>query len=144
MDCEIWGNLRYYLLLVCFVSAAAWLRAEAVQTRLNVPEPMVFDLVRPLGAERGELEVNILAKFQTDADAVPRALEVEYAFADDHSIELEFPVAGSRLYQYNAALQGTFGTFAREQGIHSWQVTGRLARGGSGKSATRCTWQLFA
>jgi hypothetical protein len=27
-----------------------------------IPEPMIFDMVRPLGARRGELEVNALAK----------------------------------------------------------------------------------
>jgi hypothetical protein len=29
-----------------------------------IPEPMVFDLVRALGAEKGELEVNVLAGFR--------------------------------------------------------------------------------
>lgn len=28
----------------------------------DVPEPMVFDMVRPLGARAGELEVNTLAQ----------------------------------------------------------------------------------
>ncbi len=28
----------------------------------SIPEPMVFDMIRPLGARRGELEANTLAQ----------------------------------------------------------------------------------
>lgn len=127
--------MRYFWLFI-FVFAEGRVHAEALQTRLNVPEPMVFDLVRPLGAERGELEVNMLFQHDLKKGGVPRwAPEVEYAFAEGYSIEFELPVKGARLYEYKAALQGTFGTLVGEQGIHGWQVIGRLGRGSADKSA---------
>jgi hypothetical protein len=108
---------------------------------VHVPEPMVFDLVRPLGAKKGELEVNTLAVFPwrsvnrtTDRDPfgsgqttldrgeIEWAPEIEFAFADGWAIEFELPFEGSKLEVYKLALQGTFGTAFDNHYIHGFQV----------------------
>lgn len=107
----------------------------------DIPEPMVFDLVRPLGARKGELEVNTLAIFpfravnrdpttdpfgsaQTirDRGGIEWAPEIEYAFADGWAIEYEAPFEGSVMEAYKVALQGTFGTAFNNQFIHGFQT----------------------
>jgi len=108
---------------------------------LLIPEPMLFDLVRPLGARRGELEINTLAVFpwrainrdpdrdpfgsgQTTPDRgeIEWAPEIEYAFADGWAIEFELPYEGSKLEAYKVALQGTFGTALDGRYIHGFQT----------------------
>jgi hypothetical protein len=107
----------------------------------KIPEPMVFDLVRPLGAKKGELEVNTLAIFpyrsvnrdldsdpfgsgQTTRDrrGIEWAPEIEFAFADGWAIEYEAPFEGSKLEAYKVALQGTFGTAFENRYIHGFQT----------------------
>jgi len=49
---------------------------------VHIPEPLMFDLVRGLGARQGELEVNSLADFPlnyTTTRGIDWAPEVEYA-----------------------------------------------------------------
>ncbi|MDO9022884.1 MAG: hypothetical protein Q7V43_38530 [Myxococcales bacterium] len=94
-------------------------RHDAVQ----VPEPMIFDLARSLGARRGELEVNTLMVLERrdGQNAVRWAPEVEWAFARGHTIELELPFHGSHLEALKFALQGTIGTFGGNRFIHGWQ-----------------------
>ncbi len=110
-----------------------------------LPEPMVFDLVRPLGARRGELEVNVLGMVplnrssakgtsnpvQDPLGLVPRskdrqgiewAPEIEIALWDGFAIEFELPFEESRLEAYKAAAQWTFGTGLDNQFIHGTQV----------------------
>ncbi len=108
---------------------------------VRVPEPLLFDLVRPLGARRGEVEINTLAMFpwrktRPDPDRDPFgsgastpdraeiewAPEVEYAFADNWAIEFEFPLEGSRLEAYKLGLQPTFGTSFNDHYIHGFQL----------------------
>ncbi|MGY6552039.1 MAG: hypothetical protein ACXIT4_09115 [Erythrobacter sp.] len=100
-----------------------------------IPEPMVFDMVRPLGAKRGELEVNTLALFpiRSDGEPVDWAPEIEYAFADGWGIEFELPFENGTLESYKFAVQGTFGGLANNRAIHGFQYfteidasTGRL------------------
>lgn len=91
---------------------------------VRLPEPLVFDLVRGLGARRGELEVNVLALFPL-GDAGERevlwAPEVEYAVLDGFALELELPFEGSELEAYKLAGQVTFGTAFRDRYIHGTQ-----------------------
>jgi hypothetical protein len=91
-----------------------------------IPEPMVFDLVRPLGARRGELEVNVLSLFPFGSRRRERATrwapEIEYALFDGFAVELEFPFEDEELEAYKLALQGTFGRSADERFIHGWQT----------------------
>jgi hypothetical protein len=103
--------------------------ALASRKRPHVPEPMFFDLVRPLGARKGELEVNVLGHSELDAGHFAWAPEIEYAFRDGLAVEFELPFEGSHLEEYKFALQGTLGHFAGERAIHGWQTIGRLGRG---------------
>lgn len=108
----------------------------------QIPEPMVFDLVRPLGEHRGAGEVNVLALFpltnhrsrfrNTDPLGIVQvsenpheiewAPEFEYALADGFAIEFEFPFEGSTLEAYKLAAQYTLGTSADERYIHGVQT----------------------
>lgn len=108
----------------------------------NVPEPMVFDLIRPLGARRGELEVNVLGfvpfrrtvgrtpqfNFITGADQSKQkrptfewAPEIEYALIDNFALEFELPMADGRVEAFKGAAQYTLGTAFQEQFIHGFQ-----------------------
>lgn len=100
-----------------------------------IPEPMVFDMIRPLAAPKGEFEANALALFPLNArgEDIDWAPEVEYAFANGWAAEFELPFDNERLTGYKFALQGTFGTFANKRGVHGVQAiavvdreTGRL------------------
>jgi hypothetical protein len=93
----------------------------------RVPEPMFFDLVRPLGAQKGELEANVLAGHQSRSGDTEWAPEIEYVFADGYAVELELPFENATLAQYKVALQGTLGVLAGRKMIHGWQIIGRSA-----------------
>lgn len=109
----------------------------------RIPEPMVFDLVRPLGAKRGEWEANTLALFplrprsrrvdntpdplglvrrSRDRKGVEWAPEIEYAFADGSAVEFELPVEDTTVEAYKFAGQTTFGTAFRQRFIHGAQA----------------------
>jgi hypothetical protein len=109
----------------------------------RVPEPMVFDLVRPLGAKRGEAEVNVLGlipltRSSRRVDTVPDSLglvqrspdtsgiewapEIEYAFRDGLAVELELPMQNGSVDAYKAAAQATFGTAWDYRYIHGAQT----------------------
>jgi hypothetical protein len=99
----------------------------AAQTSYPViPEPMIFDMMRPLGAQKGETEVNALAT--TSSPFRPReaewAPEIEYAFADGKAIEFELPFNGSRLEALKLGLQAAFGASADGRGAHGVQYLG--------------------
>lgn len=80
--------------------------ATFASSRLRIPEPMVFDLVRPLGAPKGELEVNSLFRMsEFGGRAVLQwAPEVEYTFADGYGVEFEVPAENGQLEAYKFAL----------------------------------------
>lgn len=98
----------------------------------RIPEPMVFDLIRPLGAERGEVEVNSLFRF-SPGDR-PRQLlwapEVEYAFLEGYGIEFELPMENARIDSWKGAIQGTLPGPWRKKFIQGWQALGELSREG--------------
>lgn len=110
--------------------------ASAEDDRPRIPEPMVFDLVRPLGALRGEFEFNTLALIPIgnppDSD-IPNALgltddktewapEFEYAVLDGLAFELELPFETTTLASYKGAGQWTFGTAFGNRYIHGVQA----------------------
>ena len=118
--------------------------ADTNQT-VHVPEPMLFDLVRPLGAVQGELEVNTLASFpmrrknrvknvsretdpfgtapsSKDRKGIEWAPEIEYAIIDDFAIEFEFPFENSTLEVYKLGLQWTIGDAFDSRYIHGVQM----------------------
>lgn len=98
-------------------------------TTPHIPEPMVFDLVRSLGAKKGELEVNTLAQKSLKGGVVEWAPEIEYAFADNYAIELELPFENLNLTHYKFALQGTLSNPPIIGMVHGWQVFGEKNRG---------------
>lgn len=91
----------------------------------HVPEPMVFDMVRPMGARSGELEANALVQAPIGRRGpVDWAPEIEMALADGFAVELELPFRGGRVIEYKLGLQGTFGTFDEGRSIHGVQYLG--------------------
>ncbi|MFO1092291.1 MAG: hypothetical protein U0992_03125 [Planctomycetaceae bacterium] len=109
----------------------------------SIPEPLFFDLVRGLGAQRGEFETNVLALVPiggpgrvgtrgydpfglypaaTDHHGIEWAPEVEYAVADGLAFEFEVPYEGSRHEAYKFASQVTFGTALDNRFIHGFQT----------------------
>jgi len=99
-------------------------RSETHSTQ-GRPEPMVFDLVDPLGTPKGKLEVNTLLNYSPRTGQMEWAPEVEYSFAKGHAIELELPLENTTLNEYKVSLQGTFGETAKGRMIHGWQAIGR-------------------
>lgn len=94
---------------------------------VKIPEPLMFDLVRGLGARRGELEINSLAEFplnQTSDRGVDWAPEIEYALFNDFAVELEFPLNNFDLEAYKGAIQWTIGAGRGNKFIHGIQVLG--------------------
>jgi len=108
----------------------------------HVPEPMVFDLVRPLGARKGELEINVLGiapltrsrsgsaragdelglvPLSEDRSKLEWAPEIEFALWDGFALEFEFPFEGSKLEELKMAAQWTAGTAFDGQYIHGFQ-----------------------
>jgi hypothetical protein len=75
----------------------------------HIPEPLVFDLVRALGAKQHELEANTLlvTRFRSGKPTFDWAPEVEWAIADDVAIELELPLLDRELEAVKVAFQIT-------------------------------------
>lgn len=110
--------------------------------QIHVPEPLLFDLVRPLGARKGELEFNTLVVMPwrkrnrnpsggdpfgsgpntPDRRSVEWAPEIEYAPTDNFAIEFEFPFEDSILEEYKLGLQWTFDQNFSENYIHGLQI----------------------
>lgn len=86
---------------------------------------MVFDLVDPLGAKKGETEINMFLDYSHSADQLKWSPEIEYSFMDGHAIELELPVENTNLSEYKVSLQGTLGELFQGRMIHGWQAIGR-------------------
>ncbi len=89
----------------------------------QIPEPMVFDLVRGLGARRGELEFNVLSlvPFRRGLPKYEWAPEVEYAIADGLAVEFELPIFDTEIVATKFAAQYTFGTALDDAFIHGTQ-----------------------
>jgi hypothetical protein len=105
--------------------------------RLGVPEPMIFDLVRPLGARKGEFEVNSL--FHSDfrrGHPLEWAPEIEYAFRNGTAVEFELPIEGSYVADYKIALQQRLPIKKTRPVSHGLQGIGMIGRGGHGWSAS--------
>lgn len=92
---------------------------------LGIPEPLVFDLVRPLGSPKGEIELNLFANHNSYDNSLSWSPEIEYVFADGYGVELELPYNNSKLQEYKVAFQGTFGTLMQGKMIHGWQLIAR-------------------
>jgi hypothetical protein len=97
--------------------------------RPRIPEPMVFDLIRPLGAESGELEVNSLFRFMPAQS--PRRLlwapEIEYAFLEGYGIEFELPLENGGIDSFKGAIQGTAPGPWKKTFIQGWQAVAEVS-----------------
>lgn len=94
---------------------------------VEIPEPLMFDLVRGLGAKQGELEINALADLPLNDGSVRGiewAPEIEYALFDGFAVELEFPMHDFELEAYKLAFQWTLGASKNNKFIHGIQVIG--------------------
>lgn len=117
-------------------------RASSAAQGPHVPEPMVFDLVRPLGARKGELEINVLGiapltrsrsgssragdelglvPLSEDRSKLEWAPEIEFALWDGFAVEFEFPFEGSKLEELKMGVQWTAGTAFDGHFIHGFQ-----------------------
>jgi hypothetical protein len=94
----------------------------------HIPEPMLFDMIRPLGARRGELEANTLLVKSLDGSALAWAPEIELALAEGFAVELELPMTGKRVDSFKMGLQGTFGTGFGGHFVHGVQYLGTIDR----------------
>lgn len=128
---------NYFIFLFCLCSVLLFAQEEdnefvdeydpdVVKGAPIFPEPMIFDLVRPLGARKGEFEVNTLAilPIQRRRYNVEWAPEIEYAFANGYALELELPMYNGEIEAYKVALQGTFSFNKKATFIHGWQWIG--------------------
>jgi len=119
-------------MLLLFLSAAPLCAFEhagdaAVSSGVpHIPEPMVFDLVRPLGVRRGEFETNALFQYVPESGEVDWAPEIEYGVFDGFAVEIELPFTGSALQEYKVAAQGTLAS--ADGFVHGWQVIARRVR----------------
>lgn len=106
----------------------------------SIPEPLLFDLIRPLDAKKGELEINTLvSKSYThqnqqlsndpfgsgtttqDRKQLEWSPEIEYALADGFALEFELPAEGKHIEAYKIGGQYTLGKLG-ENYIHGLQV----------------------
>jgi hypothetical protein len=112
------------ILLVPISAKADFIEGDAAHSsaELRIPEPLIFDLVRPLGAKKGELEINTLAQQARGDRVLEWAPEIEYAIADNLALELELPIENSTLTDYKIAIQGTMPQSRFKNMIHGWQV----------------------
>lgn len=118
-------TILFVMMFCCnnYVSA----QERDIQEVVSIPEPLMFDLVRGLGANKGELEINALADFPINnisSREVEWAPEVEYALLDGFAVELELPFENFELEAIKLAVQWTIGQSKNNKYIHGIQVIG--------------------
>lgn len=94
-------------LLVLLVSQQAEAFDKNYGTEAEIPEPLLFDLVRRVNSDKNELEINtiVIQHQHNEFGRVYIAPEIEYAFADGMAIEFELPVEEGKIKSYKSALQ---------------------------------------
>jgi hypothetical protein len=99
---------------------------RATDRNPDVPEPLLFDLVRGLGAHKGELEVNALVRhdFKSGRDKFYWNPEVEWIVADGIGLELELAMDRGHVEAVKLMTQVTFGTPLPGRYIHGTQIIG--------------------
>lgn len=121
--------MRTLVRAVCAATALALCGAAPAHANAafpEIPEPMIFDMVRGLGARAGELEANALVTtpFSGQERAVEWAPEVEYALTNGLALEFELPFENARLAELKVGLQATFGTLDSGRIAHGVQYLG--------------------
>ncbi len=105
---------------------------ETSEAAVHIPEPMIFDMVRGLGAKKGEFEANVLAEIPVDEYSdrdIHWAPEVEFAVIDGFALELELPFVDGDIEAYKFAAQYTFGTAMSNHFIHGTQFIAEHLKG---------------
>ncbi len=123
--------LFYFFIILATPAFADFSEGSAALSSGNphIPEPLLFDLVRPLGAKKGELEINMLAQQNIDNGPIEWAPEIEYAISDGLAIEFELPSENSKITDLKVALQGTLSNnFNNPNIIQGWQIIGKKNR----------------
>ncbi|MBQ28071.1 MAG: hypothetical protein CMH81_08060 [Nitrospiraceae bacterium] len=94
----------------------------------RIPEPMVFDLVRPLGSVGGDFEINSLFQqsMGSEGGKLDIAPEFELAVLDGFGIEYERILKDDATNAHKVAFQGLFGTPVDGHLVHGWQYFGKL------------------
>lgn len=94
----------------------------------HIPEPMVFDMIRPLGAKKGELEINVLGlkSLSRRNRYFTLAPEIEFTPFNGFGLEFELPFHDVDLEEYKLGLQGTLSKSLDKKYIHGWQTLFRL------------------
>jgi len=112
-----------YALFLCLLLPAYGFD-KRYKSEAQIPEPLIFDLVRRIDSDKGELEVNSLF-IQEDASEVKgvyAAPEIEYAFSEGKAIEVELPTVNGKVKTVKGALQfrlpGFLGDVTGTQLIH--------------------------
>lgn len=115
------------LITILFPNNQSFAQETDVVETVSIPEPLMFDLVRGLGARKGELEINALADFPINnisSREVEWAPEVEYALFDGFAVELELPFENFELEAVKMAIQWTIGQSKNNKYIHGIQIIG--------------------
>jgi len=110
--------------LVALLVMSAAVVGEERHSDIEIPEPMVFDLVHGLGVEKGAFEANVLALFplnDTSVRHIDWAPEVEYAIRDGIALEFELVFEDSDLEAYKLAAQFTHAESVKHRRIHGSQ-----------------------
>jgi hypothetical protein len=108
-DCFVGLGLA---LALCSTPVRAAPPSEAHE-HVHVREPMVFDLVRGMGAKRGELEINTLLRYDVAEQRLHWAPELEWVVADGVALELELPALDDQLEAVKLASQFTLPALRR-------------------------------
>jgi hypothetical protein len=120
-------NSLKILFVLLLSSNSAFSQSNPARPIVSIPEPLMFDLVRGLGARQGELEINTLAEFPLNNHAdrgVDWAPEIEYAIFNDFAVEFELPMNNLEIEAYKMAIQWTIGSSKGNKFIHGIQVLG--------------------
>jgi hypothetical protein len=102
-----------YLLSIAFV------RPVLAVDVPEIPEPLVFDLMRGLHAPAGEIEINTLMQLDRHGD-LQWAPEIEYTIADGMGIEFEVPFENRERESWKFGFQFRLGYDA--QNVHGVQL----------------------
>jgi hypothetical protein len=108
-------------LALCSTPVRAAPPSEAHE-QVHVREPMVFDLVRGMGAKRGEVEINALVRRDVAQQRLHWAPELEWVVADGVALELELPAVEDRLEAVKLASQFTLPRLRRRGFISGIQT----------------------
>ncbi len=116
-------ELRLSLFFVILLSSHGAIAFDKTYgSEAEIPEPLLFDLVRRINSDRNELEVNALVIHHqhNKFGQLYTAPEVEYAFADGKAIELELPIEAGKVKSYKSAFQMRIPTIIGE--INGFQI----------------------